>query len=380
VALTPSKTLSLKERLTLFARQLPGVELIDDLDLTTMQRQAQKADFFFERRRIICETKTFADDPTWKVEDRLKPHQSRPEWPIFYGNRPLSQVLQKFPDRAEINRKVFEATTTAIQKAIVDANRQIRDTKKTFDLPNSGGLLILGNDLIKIFSPEVIAHRVQHTLTKRTPAGEPQFPHINTVWMISENYIVEFGPGRTGIPALFYQNDVPDPANVAGFTDALQAHWAAFHGAPIEMIEGSNLDELRFRAHPMHDSQLKTPETLAGRWRREYDDNPYLQNLSIARLIRHAERLVARITPGMLKGASAMQQRESQRLMRSWTHFLQEVDRRGLDMREFSPMLRNLGRKLRASEGIDALARLGRNDLCPCGSGKKFKHCHGRAA
>ncbi|WP_449240104.1 SEC-C metal-binding domain-containing protein [Candidatus Rhodobacter oscarellae] len=22
----------------------------------------------------------------------------------------------------------------------------------------------------------------------------------------------------------------------------------------------------------------------------------------------------------------------------------------------------------------------GRNDLCPCGSGKKFKHCHGRLA
>jgi hypothetical protein len=23
-------------------------------------------------------------------------------------------------------------------------------------------------------------------------------------------------------------------------------------------------------------------------------------------------------------------------------------------------------------------AKIGRNDLCPCGSGKKFKHCHGR--
>jgi len=23
-------------------------------------------------------------------------------------------------------------------------------------------------------------------------------------------------------------------------------------------------------------------------------------------------------------------------------------------------------------------ARTGRNDLCPCGSGGKFKHCHGR--
>jgi uncharacterized protein len=24
------------------------------------------------------------------------------------------------------------------------------------------------------------------------------------------------------------------------------------------------------------------------------------------------------------------------------------------------------------------LAQAGRNDPCPCGSGRKFKHCHGR--
>ncbi|MGC4036645.1 MAG: SEC-C metal-binding domain-containing protein [Chitinophagaceae bacterium] len=23
---------------------------------------------------------------------------------------------------------------------------------------------------------------------------------------------------------------------------------------------------------------------------------------------------------------------------------------------------------------------MGRNDLCPCGSGKKYKHCHGKEA
>ncbi|MEM9268480.1 MAG: SEC-C metal-binding domain-containing protein, partial [Pseudomonadota bacterium] len=26
----------------------------------------------------------------------------------------------------------------------------------------------------------------------------------------------------------------------------------------------------------------------------------------------------------------------------------------------------------------EQMAKTGRNDLCPCGSGKKFKHCHGR--
>jgi hypothetical protein len=27
-----------------------------------------------------------------------------------------------------------------------------------------------------------------------------------------------------------------------------------------------------------------------------------------------------------------------------------------------------------------SLAKVGRNDLCPCGSEKKYKHCHGRVA
>jgi preprotein translocase subunit SecA len=27
---------------------------------------------------------------------------------------------------------------------------------------------------------------------------------------------------------------------------------------------------------------------------------------------------------------------------------------------------------------VRASAKVGRNDPCPCGSGKKFKHCHGK--
>jgi uncharacterized protein YecA (UPF0149 family) len=28
---------------------------------------------------------------------------------------------------------------------------------------------------------------------------------------------------------------------------------------------------------------------------------------------------------------------------------------------------------------VAAVAKAGRNDSCPCGSGRKVKHCHGRA-
>ena len=35
-------------------------------------------------------------------------------------------------------------------------------------------------------------------------------------------------------------------------------------------------------------------------------------------------------------------------------------------------------RTYRKSESGDPYANVGRNDPCPCGSGKKFKNCHGR--
>ncbi|MEM8754155.1 MAG: SEC-C metal-binding domain-containing protein, partial [Pseudomonadota bacterium] len=42
------------------------------------------------------------------------------------------------------------------------------------------------------------------------------------------------------------------------------------------------------------------------------------------------------------------------------------------------------GAPLRTAEGVDpndpdTWGKVGRNDACPCGSGKKFKQCHGRA-
>ena len=33
-----------------------------------------------------------------------------------------------------------------------------------------------------------------------------------------------------------------------------------------------------------------------------------------------------------------------------------------------------------AYAGTDAMPKVGRNDPCPCGSGKKFKQCHGKLA
>ena len=33
-----------------------------------------------------------------------------------------------------------------------------------------------------------------------------------------------------------------------------------------------------------------------------------------------------------------------------------------------------------AKDEVPNLKKIGRNDACPCGSGKKYKHCHGKVA
>ena len=44
-------------------------------------------------------------------------------------------------------------------------------------------------------------------------------------------------------------------------------------------------------------------------------------------------------------------------------------------------MARNAGATLSRNPNDPATwGKVGRNEVCPCGSGKKFKHCHGRFA
>jgi preprotein translocase subunit SecA len=35
-------------------------------------------------------------------------------------------------------------------------------------------------------------------------------------------------------------------------------------------------------------------------------------------------------------------------------------------------------RKQQAAQPVRVEKKVGRNDPCPCGSGKKYKHCHGK--
>ncbi|HEY7001950.1 MAG TPA: hypothetical protein VH330_09420 [Candidatus Udaeobacter sp.] len=244
--------LRFRDRFSLFASTIPGSESIDELPQTAVQRAAKKADFFFENRTVTCELKNLETDTSSKIDKLLKPLETRPEWPHFYGVFPLSKILENFPDGAEINRAVLDSLTSAVRKAVAEANRQIRTTKQTFGISNSGGMLVLANESISVLSPEIIAFKVNEMINKRTADGMPQFPEINGVWMISEKHVTEIRPGLTGIVSLLLRQEIPDPAGVEAFIEFLQPRWASFHGVPYYTVSGVSPSGIQFMDNPNH--------------------------------------------------------------------------------------------------------------------------------
>jgi hypothetical protein len=376
--------MDVEDRFMAFAKTLPGAEYIDEMELTHEQREARKADFLFDNRRIICELKSLKTDTGGKVEKILEPHRQRPEWPIFFGTVGVHQILKHLPDGQQINRQIFDAVTSAIKDLVRSANGQIRRTKETFVLPSAGGMLVILNEFVDILSPDVIARRVDELFKKRTPDGKPQFPEINAVLIINESHYMQVTPDLQGIPALIMTNVVPDHADVTGYISSLQPKWAEYHGVPLVTIEGSVLDEVKFesikkdRAKP--DGRIRRHEM----WRRQYRMRPYLRSLSKEELVEYFGRLMMALKPGFLKGGTEEQKARMRELMEPWTHLLEEINQRGMDMREFSPVMKDPDSEAMAGVGSSSRSasggKVGRNDPCPCKSGKKYKKCCGSAS
>jgi hypothetical protein len=127
----------LTERFTEFCESLRLAERIDALPLTDEQRRARKADFFFQARRIVCEIKTLETDTNPKIAKVLLDAGVT----LTLGDNRIDTVLAGRPDGQELYRKCINVMTTSVSDGVDEANRQIRETKRTFGIHEADGLL-----------------------------------------------------------------------------------------------------------------------------------------------------------------------------------------------------------------------------------------------
>lgn len=245
---------TLEERFFDFLGQLDGSESIDDCISTHELGKSKRADYLLRNRDIVVEVKTLKHDPEYKIEERLKLHRNRPEFPVFYWPSELSEILPYLSDGEEIRRNIFDAITNAIQKAVRNADDQIAETKKTLGISNACGVLVLLNEAIGILSPEIVTIKANQLILQKR-GGDFRFKEIAYIWIISEGHLLQCKDGPQTLPLVLLEGPYADNFKEEGaYLDSLQRRWSAFAGLPLfHLGRMDNFNGLKFdrRHQPM---------------------------------------------------------------------------------------------------------------------------------
>ena len=127
--------------------------------------------------------KTLKTDPQQKVDNEVEKHRDKDEFPVFYGEVELDKILAHLPDGEGINATILGKITRSIEQAFRSADKQISATKDTYNLNKAVGLLVILNESIDIFNPEVILWKINQMFTKKTTDNHTRYNNITCVWI-----------------------------------------------------------------------------------------------------------------------------------------------------------------------------------------------------
>jgi hypothetical protein len=294
------------------------------------------ADFFFLNRGITCEVKSLNKDTNEKVEKIIDSLRGRDDFPVFYGEWDVKKILRHLHDGDKIHEKMAYLVTSPIEDQIKDANRQIRDTMSIFQRLRKAGLVIIVNRAVKILDARVIQWRISQCLNKKTSDGLRRFESIDAVWLIDEAHHLLVSKKDSGPIMVNIEGDGGEETKfVSEYIEYLCIQWASWNGRPL-LHPPAEILLNRDRLYSANDLK-KIPGEMQRHeyWRECYKRKPYLRSLLKEQFLEYGRNLMKEITPFFLKDGKKGTKAQIMFEMEKFTHLLEEVNHRGIDMREF---------------------------------------------
>ena len=336
---------SLEDRFKAFLNSLHSVESIDDMLSDAELAHGKRADFLLHRRLIVLEVKSLETDPEHKIEERLAPHRTRPEFPAFFWDAELSEILSYLPDGQDIRHEIAHAVTRSVQGALEKADDQIEATKRALGLRSSCGAVAILNERVGVLAPDLVTAKASQFLLK-TCDGVVRYKNIAYVWIVSESHRVATTEPNEHLPLILLDGPGADAHSEAGdYLESLQEEWARFEGVPLVSLgRRTDFDGLDFQKRAT--AQVETEGRALVRhemWRRAYRAHPYLRRLSEDDFLQYGVHVLSSMTPHFLIGGKKLPMVKVAELMERWAHILEEAEYRRLDMKKLQNRMPNIG-------------------------------------
>jgi hypothetical protein len=317
-----------------FLKSLPWAQSIDDLELPSEFDYSKRADFLIENGRALIEIKSLEVDQDHKVHSELEKHKEREEYPLIFGSIEISKVLRHLPDGELIQKQLFEKVSRSIEQSFRTADKQIESTKQILNCQAAHGILVFLNDSIDILSPTLIATKVSQMLVKRKSDASLRYRNISSVWIIAENYSLRNEGGAWISPSIVLEGPLGEgqPELEKIFT-RLGSSWADYKGLPFvrrEMKKATESDFVTVSDLKKENDPFKERQDF---WRTEYRKKPYLRSLSDEDIFKHGAQTIKTLKPHFLINGKKLPHSKVAQLMEGFTHFLEEANHRGLDMK-----------------------------------------------
>jgi len=222
---------NLKERFERFMSILPGVEHVDALMEQCNLPGRQRADYLAFNRSVIIEQKSLDVDPDYKVPEFFEKHTNVNS----IGDADLtslSHILRQLPDGTKLGIGLYRSLTKGLDDILSKADKQTRDTRKTFLIPQAIGVVVILNDNAQTLDPDVLAIKAFEMLRKRSETQEIRYRENHVVILICEAHRIRSNEPVDLIPTATIFSEAGGQSLLAtDFAESLLRCWAEFNKA-----------------------------------------------------------------------------------------------------------------------------------------------------
>ena len=322
---------SLEDRFLYFMDNHELVENLDDLACF----QEEKADYLFSDRDLIIEVKNIESDPSFKLEELNENLKNEPDYPLFFGEKNLTDVFEHFENSDELSQIAYKKLTMQVERALEKAEKQIKNTRKKFGLDSAYGVVIILNDLVKVLDPDHIASRAAKFLLK-TNNGRYRYKNINSIVLISETHKVKnSGPYEEALPIVFINSPHTQANSLHNLKlDDLLKQWSHFCGRQYIEIE-RKISQADNYFNERGSNATERPMVRQELWRAQYITNRYYKKLSDDDFLKAVAVVMDELMPHFLKNKPNLSENKLMELMQASTHCVEEAQIRNMDMRHF---------------------------------------------